>query len=88
MCDLHCEQAWLRWLSSSNNNMRENKEECLYCLRKIAFSETFEEYCANVSSLKDSDIWIDAKSKGFRNWTENTWLPKCEVFEYFQRIMS
>ena len=60
--------------------MRENKEECLYFLRKIAFSETFEEYCVNVSSLKDSDIWNDAKSKGFRNRIENTWLPKYEVF--------
>ena len=62
------------------NNMRENKEEYLYCLRKIAFPETFEEYCANVSLLKDSYIWNDAKSKGFRNWIENTWLPKYEVF--------
>ena len=37
--------------------MRENKKECLYYLRKIAFSETFEECCGNVSSLKDSDIY-------------------------------
>ena len=65
LCYFHCEQGWLRWLSSSSNNMRENKE--LYCLWKIAFSETVEEYCANVSSLKGSDIWNDAKSKGFRN---------------------
>ena len=60
--------------------MRENKEECLYYLRKIVFSESFEEYFANVSSLKDSDIWNDVKSKGFRNWRENMWLPKFEVF--------
>ena len=60
--------------------MRENKEECLYCLSKIAFSETFEEYCVNVPSLRDSDIWNDAKSKGFRNRNENRWLPKYEVF--------
>ena len=65
LCDFHREQAWLRWLSSSNNNMRENKEECLYCLRKIAFSETVEECCVSVSSLKGSDIWNDAKSEAF-----------------------
>ena len=60
--------------------MGESKEECTYCLRKIAFSENFEEYCTNVPSLKGSYIWNDVKSKGFRNWIENTWLPKCEVF--------
>ena len=60
--------------------MRESKEEYLYCLRKITFPETFEEYYANVSSLKDSYIWNDAKSKEFQNWIENTWLPKYEVF--------
>ena len=65
--------------------MRENKEECLYCLRKIEFFETFEEYCANVSSLKDSDIWNDAKSKGFQNWVQKTWLPKYEVFGIFSQ---
>ena len=59
--------------------MRENKKECLYYLRKIAFSETFEECCANVSSLKDSDIWNNAMSKGFPNWIDNTWLTKYEV---------
>ena len=60
--------------------MSKNKEEYPYCLRKIVFSETFEDYCANVSSHKDNDIWNDAKSKRFLNWIENTWLPKCEVF--------
>ena len=45
--------------------MRENKEECPYCLRKIAFSETVEECCVSVFSLKGSDIWNDAKSEAF-----------------------
>ena len=83
LCDFHREQAWLRWISSSNNNMRENKEECLYYLRKIAFSETFREYSVNVSSLNNSDVWNDGKSKGFRNWIGNKWLPKYEVFWIF-----
>ena len=86
LCDFHREPAWLWWLSSSNNNMRENI--ILYCMRKIAFSETFEEYCANMSSLKDSDIWNDAKSKEFRNWIEIRGYQNMRCFEYFQRIVS
>ena len=65
--------------------MSKNKEEYPYCSRKIVFSETFEDYCANVSSHKDCDIWNDAKSKGFLNWIENTWLPKCEVFSVLSK---
>ena len=60
--------SWAGWVSS------------LPSLRKIAFSKTFEWYCVNVSSVKESDIWNDAKSKGFRNWIENTWLPIYKVF--------
>ena len=63
LCDFHREQAWLQWVSSANNNMREKKEEC-----------------ANMSSLKDSDMWNDAKSKGCQNWIVDNWLPKYEVF--------
>ena len=86
LCDFHSEQAWLRWLFSSNNIMRENI--ILYCLSKIAFSETFEEYCANVSSLKDSDIQNDAKSKEFRSWIEIRGYQNMRCFEHFRRIMS
>ena len=60
----------------------------LYCLRKIAFSETFEEYCADMSSLKDSDIWNDPKSKEFQNWIEIHGYQNMRCFEYFQRIIS
>ena len=38
-----------------------------------------------MSSLKGRDIWNDGKSKGFRNWTENTWAPKYEVFWIFSK---
>ena len=57
LCDFHREQAWLRWLSSSNNGMREYKEVCLQLLRNIATSETLEEYTMAVNKLKEHKIW-------------------------------
>ena len=69
--------------SSSNNNMRENKEGCLYCLRKIAFSETFE-YFANVSFLKVSDIWNkDGVIYGILNGLKELCLHVLQFLSYF-----
>ena len=75
MCDFHREQAWLRWLSSYNNGMRDKKELALAMLRKIATSETEKEYSMNVEELKRSNLWNDEKSKAFREWIDKTWLP-------------
>ena len=62
LCDFHREQAWLRWLFSTNNGMREYKEVCLQLLRNIAISETFEEYTMAVNKLKQHEIWSLPKS--------------------------
>lgn len=43
-------------------------------LRKLALSETVDEYHANVYTLKISKIWTKASSKSFRNWIEKTWF--------------
>ena len=63
--------------------MRENKEGCLYCLRKIAFSETLE-YFANVSFLKDSDIWNkDGVIYGILNSLKELCLDVLQFLSYF-----
>ena len=74
LCDFHREQAWLRWLSSVSNGMRDNKELVLPMLRKIASSESKEDYLKNVGELKSSDLWNNEKAKPFRDWIEKTWL--------------
>lgn len=43
-------------------------------LRKLALSETVDEYHANVCTLKISKTWTKASSKSFRNWIETTWF--------------
>ena len=74
LCDFHQEQAWLRWLSSTNNGMREYNEVCLELLRNIATSETFEEYTMAENKLKEHEIWLLPKASGFRDWVDKTWL--------------
>ena len=65
LCDFQREQAWLRWLSSTNNGMREYKEGCLQLLRNIAISEAFEEYTMAVNKLRKREIWSLPKASGF-----------------------
>ena len=74
LCDFHQEQAWLRWLSSTNNGMREYNEVCLELLRNIATSETFAEYTMAANKLKEHEIWLLPKASGFRDWVDKTWL--------------
>lgn len=80
LCDFHREQAWHRWLVSSNNGMKNYKNEATNLLRKIADSETEEEYVKHLKELKTSGIWTMASADHFRKWIEKTWLPVHKVF--------
>lgn len=79
LCDFHREQAWHRWLSASNNSMVLHKTAVLAMLRRIACSETVDEYRQNCKAMKNSEVWNLEKSKSFRNWIEKTWLPVHQV---------
>ena len=57
------------------NGMRADKEQAVTLLRRIAMSETMEEYHSNLENLKSSEIWRRKSSEPFRNWIEKTWLP-------------
>ena len=63
----------------SHVGMRELKELCLQLLRKIAISETFEEYTEAVKELKSHEIWALPKAAGFREWVEKTCLSTYKV---------
>ena len=59
--------------------MREHKELFLDLLRKIATSETFEEYTEVVKELKSREIWALPTAAGFREWVEKTCLSTYQV---------
>jgi len=81
LCDFHREQAWERWLSATANGMRNVKEIALSLLRKIAASETEEEYASNLESLYANAIWNVDQNEKFRKYFEKTWLPLGKVSE-------
>ena len=53
LCNFHREQAWHRWLSTTDNDMRPRKDEALVYLRRIASLETEETYKTNVKEMKE-----------------------------------
>ena len=79
LCDFHQEQAWVRWLTTIANGMRQDKDKALAFLRNVSLSETVDEYHANLRTLKISNIWSKTSSVTFRNWIEKTWLPLDKV---------
>ena len=79
LCDFHREQAWHRWLVSNNNGMKSSKIEATNFLRRIADSETEEEYVTNFQALKSSDLWKSTSAEAFKKWIEKTWLPVHKV---------
>lgn len=46
-------------------------------LRDVAKSETEDLFEENVSSLKESELWLD--NPKLRNWFEKTWLVEAKV---------
>nr|XP_047144725.1 uncharacterized protein LOC124818213 [Hydra vulgaris] len=76
LCDFHREQACERWLSANANGMRSVKHTALCLLRRIAASETQEEYDIAIQALHKDPIWISTNSIKFKNYIEKTWLPE------------
>ena len=57
--------------------MTDSKEEVLTLLHNVAKSPTKESFEKNLSSLKESAVWL-ANPK-LRNWFEKTWLVESKV---------
>ena len=72
LCDFHRLQAWRRWLTK--DRVGNQKEEILSRLRKVAGSETAQEFQERLSSLKKAKFWGNISS-----YMEKEWLPKKEV---------
>nr|XP_047140894.1 uncharacterized protein LOC105848403 [Hydra vulgaris] len=56
--------------------MRSVKHTALCLLRRIAASETQEEYDIAIQALHKDPIWISTNSIKFKSYIENTWLPE------------
>ena len=57
LCDLHREQAWLRWITNQQHGVQMHKEEVLALLRSIAASDTEESCHEALETLKKSAVW-------------------------------
>ena len=88
LCDFHREQAWDRWLSSTTNGLRPQKEQVLDHLRCIAKAETVPEVDQRIMELKKSEIWMSLQGERLRSWMERTWLPSRKVCLEFTPIVS
>ena len=79
LCDFHREQVWDRWLSATSNGMRSLKDVAVGCLRRIANSETVQDYNLRVEELRGKAFWKAESGKKIRSWIEKKWLPLHKV---------
>ena len=78
LCDFHREQAWLRWINTSRNNVdADDKDQLLAMLRSIAHSQTTEKYTAALDFLMRSRIW--KSNTALQNWFSHKWLSHCKA---------
>ena len=88
LCNFHREQAWERWLSLTSHDMRSVKDQALVFLRKIADSESEEQYLKNVKELKEAVLWKSDSSGKFRDYIDKTWLPVHKKWVKAYRIVT
>ena len=84
LCDFHREQAWTRWVSSSQNGLTKSDAEILLSLlRKCAWASSPEHgqsdsnYTKAVNELKKSGVW--KQNFNVRSWLTSTWLSIPQV---------
>jgi hypothetical protein len=80
LCDFHREQAWERWLSTTTNGMRSQKDFGLSTLRSVAQAEDESTYNLAVEKMKKTEFWNSSHSKKLKHWIEKTWLSCHKVF--------
>lgn len=77
LCDFHREKSWTQWVNATEHGVRDNKDEVLARLRRIARSSTVKDYEDAVTSLKESTLW--KKKPALQNWFSKQWIPHHEV---------
>lgn len=76
LCDFHREQAWLRWVRATKNNVQANdKEAVLAMLRNVATSLTEEQYKGSLAVLQQSMQW--KSNQLLQRWMENHEVNVC-----------
>eukprot|EP00057_Strongylocentrotus_purpuratus_P018727 XP_011673201.1 PREDICTED: uncharacterized protein LOC105442612 [Strongylocentrotus purpuratus] len=73
LCDFHREQAWLRWLSKTENGVTSCKQKVLGMMRRCAHATQPAEYQAALGAFESSPEW--RSSSKLRNWFSKQWYP-------------
>lgn len=76
LCDFHREQAWLRWVSKSANEVQD-KDNVLRLLRNLARAGTEKELEDQKEDLMASDDWKD--NGKLQAWLKGTWFSEEKV---------
>lgn len=77
LCDFHREQAWLRWLSKTENGVTSCKQKVLGMMRRCAHATQPAEYQAALGAFESSPEWTS--SSKLRNWFSKQWSPQFKV---------
>ena len=82
LCDFHREQAWVRWVNKTTNEVtKEDKDVVLTSLRALAKAPNEELFQTSLADLQNNAIW--KVNKKLQNWMNTTWLPEKKVsFKY------
>ncbi|XP_052778802.1 uncharacterized protein LOC128216275 [Mya arenaria] len=85
LCDFHREQAWQRWVGPSNGitESADLLKSVSIILRRIANSQSEEEFIVAVETLKDSVDWKE--NHKFRTWFQRYWLSVSERWVQYHR---
>ncbi|XP_071952734.1 uncharacterized protein [Antedon mediterranea] len=83
ICDFHREQAWIRWVSKTDNGVTKSKDQILAHLRRCAHATTVLAYKKAVNTLKMSEVW--KKNCRLQQWLSKKWLPHCELWAWSYR---
>ncbi len=74
LCDFHREQAWVRWVNTSRNNISAaDKDGVLAMLRNIAHAMTPDQYSESLQSLQQSPQW--KLNILLQQWFNKKWIP-------------
>lgn len=83
LCDYQREQAWERWALNTDNGVTAVKEEALSYLRRIAQTNSVQEFSEAEKDLFSSDIWI--KNRKLQKWFGKFWLPEHQKWVWAYR---
>lgn len=84
--DFHREQAWKRWMCTTDDEIRDRQQELMDLMNRIASSATTADYEEAVKVLQSTDIWV--ASQLLQDWFSKEWLSQYEVSEHSRALST